>query len=296
MVAPQFHHRSGPAKVSLLPCARRSHWVGLAVLAALVGFSITLPAQNPPPWLAELSSQPVGPFPMIPPFQATFRFGWSGIEAASAEARLTIKGGIATVRVKGKTTGMARGLWRLDATQESSFRVEGLKPIGFRQVEEYHNRRLTTESVFKPEGLWRLRQRTPNGGPSKWKHIAIEPIRDIVSAMFFLRSQALAPGDKNAVIAFPGDSPFLFQSVVGKREMINLGGKPRKAIRLDFQIQRIELKKNEPPRLQHHSKFRKGTVWISDDHHRFPLRAEVNIFIGSVFAEMETLTFSGTSF
>jgi hypothetical protein len=230
---------------------------------------------------------------MIPPFQATFRFGWSGIEAAGAEARMTITGGVAKVHVKGKTTGMARGLWRLDAEQESLFRLEGLKPMGFLQVEQYHNRRLTTEAVFKTDGLWRLRQRTPNGGPSKWKHIAIEPIRDIVSAMFFLRSQALAPGDKNAVIAFPGDSPFLFQAVVGKREKITLGGKQRKAIRLDFQIQRIEVKKNEPPRLQQHSKFRKGTVWISDDIYRFPLRAEVNIFIGSVFAEMETLTFGG---
>jgi len=151
---------------------------------------------------------------------------------------------------------------------------------------------LTTEAIFKKDGLWRLRQRTPHGGPSKWKHIQIEPIRDIVSAMFFFRSQPLLARDKLAVIAFPGDSPFLFQAVVGKREKVTIRGQQRPAIRLDFKIQRIEIKKNEPPRLQEHGKFRKGSVWISDDDYRFPLRAEVDIFIGSVFAELETLTFS----
>ncbi len=263
------------------------------MLAGLFAFPRQLPAQNPPAWLTELAPKGAGSFPMIPPFHATFRFGWSGIEAARAEARLTIERGVAKVQVKGETTGMARGLWRLDATQECSFHVEGLKPLGFLQIEQYHNRRLTTEAVFKKDGLWRLRQRTPDGGPSKWKHIQIEPIRDIVSAMFFLRSQSLKTGDKLAVIAFPGDSPFLFQTTVGKREKVNIRGQKRPAIRLDFHIQRIELKKNEPPRLQQHGKFRKGTVWISDDEYRFPLRAEVSIFIGSVFAELEALTFSG---
>lgn len=249
-------------------------------------------AQKPPEWLQQISPTSVGSFPMIAPFHATFRFGWSGIEAASAETRLEIKNGIANVFVKGQTTGMARTLWKLEATHEGTFEVRGLKPLGFLQVEQYNNRRITTEALFKKDGLWRLRQRTPQGGPSKWKPIRIEPIRDIVSAMFFLRSQSLETGDKLAVIAFPGDSPFLFQAGVGKRETIKINEHQRPAIRLNFQIQRIELKKNEPPRLQQHGKFRKGSVWISDDEHRFPLRAEVDIFIGSVFAEMETLTFS----
>jgi hypothetical protein len=35
-----------------------------------------------------------------------------------------------------------------------------------------------------------------------------------------------------------------------------------------------------------HKKFRSGRVWISDDARRLPLRAEVDVFIGSVFAEL----------
>lgn len=266
-------------------------WLGIVSVYSFV--ALTASAQEPPAWLQELSPSNVGQFPMIPPFEATFRFGWAGIEAASAEARLDVNGGVAKVVVKGGTTGIARGLWKLDANHEGSFEVRGLKPVGFLQVEQYGNRRITTEARFKTDGLWRLRQRTPNGGPSKWKNIQIEPIRDIISAMFFFRSQLLASGDKLSVIAFPGDSPFLFQAVVAKRESVNIKGRKRPAIRLDFQIQRIELKKGQPPFLQQHGKFRKGSVWISDDEYRFPLRAEVDIFVGAVYAEMETLIFSG---
>jgi hypothetical protein len=40
-----------------------------------------------------------------------------------------------------------------------------------------------------------------------------------------------------------------------------------------------------------HGKFRSGSVWISDDADRIPLRAEVDIFIGYVFGELESLHF-----
>jgi hypothetical protein len=39
-------------------------------------------------------------------------------------------------------------------------------------------------------------------------------------------------------------------------------------------------------RLAPHKKFRSGRVWISDDSRRIPLKAEVDVFIGSVFAKL----------
>ena len=38
--------------------------------------------------------------------------------------------------------------------------------------------------------------------------------------------------------------------------------------------------------LQPHKKFQRGTVWVSDDEVRLPLRVEVKVFIGHVFAEL----------
>jgi hypothetical protein len=232
-----------------------------------------------------------GPFPMVRPFRATFRFGWAGIEAAKAEATLVIRGGIARTHVVGATTGLARALYRLDATHESAFRVHDFKPRGFTQIERYKNRTITTRGAYHPEGLRRLRTRTPRGGPAKWRTVRLAPVRDIIPSLFFARSQRLEPGDTISLLAYPGDSPFLVEASVIRRETIQIAGSDRKTLRIAIRLQKILLEKNQPPRLHPHAKFRSGTVWISDDSNRFPLRVEVDIFIGSVFAELESLEF-----
>jgi hypothetical protein len=224
---------------------------------------------------------------MARPFRATFRFGWSGVEAARAEAQLTIKSGLATVKVSGGTRGMVRSLWKLDALHSSIFQVHGLRPVGFYQEERYSNRRIFTWAAFKEDALWRLRQRSPDGGPSRWKAVRFQPIRDIVSAMFFVRSQPLRSGDKISLVAYPGDSPFFVEVEVSGREKLSLQGVWRDSIRMEFRLHRLSLEHGAT--LQKHGKFRKGTVWISDDAMRFPLRAEVDIFVGSIFAELVTL-------
>jgi hypothetical protein len=35
-----------------------------------------------------------------------------------------------------------------------------------------------------------------------------------------------------------------------------------------------------------YEKFHNGTVWVSDDALRLPLRAEINVFIGFVYGEL----------
>ncbi len=107
--------------------------------------------------------------------------------------------------------------------------------------------------------------------------------------MFFIRSQPLKDGDKVGLIAFPGDSPYLVEVDVEKRETITVAGQPRPAIRLGFKLQKIETKGGA--HLVEHQKFRNGTVWLSDDQDRIPLRAEVNIFVGFVYGELKSVTF-----
>jgi hypothetical protein len=192
--------------------------------------------------------------------------------------------------VEGGTDGLARALWQLDARHKAVILMEGLKPIAFEQIEKYANKRVRTEAVFKPDGLWRIRAVTPDPkNVAKWKRIKVEPVRDIVSAMLLIRSQSLNNGDRIGVVAFPGDAPFLVEVTVAKREQIKIAGALRKAIKLDFQIQRIDVKNKD--RLAPHGKFRSGSVWLSDDEDRIPLRAEVDIFIGYVFGELESLRF-----
>lgn len=243
-------------------------------------------------WKSRLQPANVGSFPNIRPFSGEFRFGWSGIDAASAKARLTTKGGEMNVTVEGGTTGVARTLWQISAKHNAIIKSSGLKSVSFTQSERYAKRAVYTQAVFKPDGLWRKRQVIPDPGKTpRWKLINVEPVRDIISAMFFIRSQKLETGEKVGIVAFPGDSPFLVEVEVLAREQIRIAGQPRKVIKLDFKLQRLVLEDDEVVRLEPNKKFRSGTVWLSDDADRVPLRAEVEIFIGYVFGELTELSF-----
>jgi len=254
-------------------------------------------AAEDPAWLTTARRTTPGTFPMMAPFEASFRFGWSGlgsdIEAARATAKLSIQDSLATVDMMGGTTGAARFLWRLDATHQARFSVPDLKPLDFSQTERYSNRSITTEVAFKPDGVWRLRKGKPDRGkPARWKPIRIEPVYDLVTALFLARSQPLEIGQRFSFVAFPGDSPFLAEVTVLKRDTLILKGKTVPTLRMTFQIQRITLSKSSPPTLERHKKFRSGTGWVSDDQDRLPLRVEAEIFIGSVFGELESFSWS----
>lgn len=228
----------------------------------------------------------MGPFPMVQPFQGEFRFGWSGIEVASAQAKFSQAGKTLLVEVEGGTTGLARTLWKLGATHKVKILKKGLSPLAFHQVETYATRTTTTDAVFKTNGLWYLRQTTPAAGPpAQWQRLEVEPIRDIISALLYIRSQPLQDKDKVAVAAFPGNHPYLMEATVTGREIIRSPNGPMKAIRLDFSLRHIE-----GNRLLPCHKFNHGAVWLSDDANRIPLRAEVDIFIGSVYGELTSLT------
>jgi Protein of unknown function (DUF3108) len=43
--------------------------------------------------------------------------------------------------------------------------------------------------------------------------------------------------------------------------------------------------------LQTHRKFRRATIWVSDDSDRILLRIEAQIFVGTVFAELQSAHF-----
>ena len=251
-------------------------------------------AQSAESWRKKLTPENPGPFPLVRPFEGEFRFGWSDIEAARARARFTCAGDEVQMQVEGGTSGLVRSLWKIDATHRAVIRKNGLQSVAFNQVEKYARKTVRTEAVFQPDGLWRLRDVTPDPkGPAKWKRIKVEPIRDIVAALFFIRSQPLADKDKAGVIAFPGDAAYVVEITVLGRETIKAAGKSWPAIKIDFEIFKVVKQSKTENKLEPHKKFRPGTVWISDDENLIPLRAEVDIFIGYVFGELVSVTFEG---
>jgi hypothetical protein len=47
--------------------------------------------------------------------------------------------------------------------------------------------------------------------------------------------------------------------------------------------------------LEPHKKFKRASVWISDDADRLLLRIEASIFVGKVFAELQSVQFPGAN-
>lgn len=256
-----------------------------------LGFCI-LPAILHADWRSSLTPDTTGPFPSIRPFQAEFRIGWTDIEAARAQVKISTEGSeVLHLTASGGTTGLARVLWQLDASLDSTTTREGFRTIYSIQKEFYSGRSIITQIVARPDGLWRLRENNPPGeNAARWKQIKIAPLRDLFSGMLFIRSQSLRPGESVSTIIFPGDSPFLVEMKSLGIERITMAGAARDAIKLDIRIHRVNLKMDD--RLEEHGKFRSGTVWLSNDADRVPLRAEVDIFIGYVFAELDSITFN----
>ena len=109
-------------------------------------------------------------------------------------------------------------------------------------------------------------------------------MRDLFAGILFIRSQPLACGDTVRLLIYPGGSSFFVEIQSAGPRTIYLAAGPREALQLDLNIQRVNHKKDHT--LEPHSKFRSGKIWISNDAERVPLRAEVDIFIGYVFAEI----------
>jgi hypothetical protein len=65
-------------------------------------------------------------------------------------------------------------------------------------------------------------------------------------------------------------------------------GREWPALRLSLEIRKLDVKRQRPTEAVKYAKFQSGTVWVSDDALRIPLRAEVRIFVGFVYGELES--------
>lgn len=236
-------------------------------------------------WEAEVQAQKSGGFPDSPLFNAEYRLGWSEIEAAKAWVSVTRPDDMVCLNVIGGTYGTVRMLYQLDAMFMSLYRQPDFQTHRSDLVEIYSDRTLTTSIVGALGELWSLSDSTRQGkSPAKWRRVKVVPARDLFAGMFFIRSQRLLAGDEISTVIFPGGAPFLVRVKSLGTESIDVAGQTRDAIKLDLAIQRVNVKKGNI--LEPHDKFQSGKIWISNDSDRIPLRAEVNIFVGYVFAEL----------
>ena len=272
----------GTAANSARMGARLQAWAICLLLAGVASAS----ASN---WETSVTAGPPGPFPPPRSVVATYHFGWAGITAATAEIhfastppdRFQLDG-------TGRTTGFVRALWKMDVTHHAIADSEELRPIEMEQTESVRSKKMVTKLAFNSAGVTATRIETKHGVTKPGtKQFKLPSLFDLHSALLYMRSQSLRQGTVQRIVVFPASSAYLATITVVGREKVSVPAGTFNAIKLDLQLSKIGKKGDLEP----HRKFRRGTIWISDDPDRMLLRIYAQIFVGTVFAELQSVQF-----
>ena len=240
-------------------------------------------------WRDTLTSKKGGT-PALRPLTAEYEFGWSGFKAAEATAKFTHPKKQFRLELSSKTIGLGRTLWKMDTTATSTVSAATLKPVKLVQVEKYSDKTLTTTVDYSASGVARLKVETPaDKHPAKVKRFKFGQVYDLHSALLFIRSQPLRQGETIRLCVYPDTSPYLAEVTVTGREEVSAAGKKWPAIKGNLKLREI----TKDNTLIAHDKFKKATIWLSDDADRLLLRIETDVFIGKVWAELKKVEFEG---
>jgi len=258
---------------------------------SLIGWlSLALSAQAD--WRADVAQLRLGPFVLPGDVEVQYEFGWEEFPAAEARVQLKVGGGKVVGIGEGRTTGPVRPIWRYDCEVSAEVRREDFASRWFRNEEQIRTKQRRTRLDYLSNRVEIERwEREGQGEPvekSKWFDV---PGRDLLGAALLFRSQSMANGARHRAVVVPGWSPYLVTIEVEGREELRFGelNEKRPTIRLRVRISKIERDGTLTP----FRKFKRATVWLSDDRWRLPLRIEAEIFVGKVYAEQTKLKTPG---
>jgi Protein of unknown function (DUF3108) len=272
--------RLRPAKISILIRPRI-----LKAIFAFLAFCSSSLAEN---WEATLSKDPAGTFPELRPLRASYRFGWSGFTAATGDVHFTKPSeNKFQLDGTGRTIGLVRALWKMDVNYQAAASADTLRPIETQQTENYRSKKIATHLTFTNNGVIRARTEGKGAAQAKTRQFNFPDLFDLFSAMLYLRSQPLKDHSVYRVVAYPATNAYLATVTVIGREKISVHAGSYSAIKLDLQLKRI----GKHRELEPHRKFRRATIWVSDDAERLLLRIDAQVFVGTVFAELQSVRF-----
>ena len=253
------------------------------LLASLLSAATTFAAA---PWESTLTASSPPVFPNPRSMHSRYGFGWSGFPCATAEIKLDKAGGNRLqLDLTTRTGGLARTLWKFDATGTSVVDASTLRPISVRQIENDRGKKIVTELAFNPSGVVSKVTETPRN-ETKVRHFDSPRLFDLQSAMLYLRSQPLQDGSVQRIVVYSATAPYMATVTVVGRERITVPAGTYNAIKFDLQLNRIK-----DGELQPHRKFRRASAWLSDDPDRLLLKIEAQVFVGSVVCELQSVDF-----
>lgn len=265
-------------------------WSALRLLFLCSLFFVALPrsAFALPAWESSVTKDEPGTFTPVRPLHATYIFGWSGITAATASVQMARPSDNRySLEGNGRTIGLARALWKYDVKYRATSDVQTLRPIECSQDEQVRSKHMITRVVFSNSGVSRTRTEGPGAGTTKSKQYNFPNLYDLQSAALYVRSQPLKEKSTYKVVVYPATNAYLATVTVLSREKINVRAGTYNAIKLDLKLSKVG--KNDE--LEPHKKFKRANIWISDDADRLILRVEGQIFVGTIFAELQSIKF-----
>lgn len=263
----------------------------MVIGASLLGLAATNAATAtaaPADWQKTTTPLARGDFPNPRSLVATYQFGWTGVVAATAEIRFAKLGDKLQIMGTGQTVGIVRGLWKFNTLHRATADSATLQPIAMHQVDELRSKTVTTDLTFRPGTVERIRTDTKAIKPATAKTFSFaNGIYDLHSALLTLRSQPLRESDVYRLIVYPATNPYLVTLTVTGRSTLTTPAGTYPAIKLDLQLKKV----GKHDELEPHKKFRRASVWVSDDSDRILLRVEANIFVGTIYAELQSVRF-----
>ncbi len=166
--------------------------------------------------------------------------------------------------------------------------AETLHPIETQQTESYRSKKIVTNLTFTAAEV--TRTRTDGEGvaaKTTTRQFSLPNLFDLHSAALYLRSQPLKDRSVYRIVVYPATNAYLATLSVVGREKVSVRAGTYNAIKLDLKLKRI----GKHLELEPHKKFRRASIWVSDDAERLLLRIEAQIFVGTVFADLQSVHF-----
>jgi hypothetical protein len=274
------------------------------IFLAVLPISAVTPADHPdapdatpkappalPEWWSRVNAGPPGSFAAPRPFKANYRVTWEGLDAAQFDSTCSLGGGQICTLVKAQTIGLARALWKFDATHLSVVDRQTLKPVRIEQTEDQGRKQSVERVDFTPQSA--IRSGTERGSDLperklKTRRYDYPGLFDMESAFLYMRSLPLAVGETRTVAVMTAGSPYLATiSVIGKDKVeVKAGEFP--AFEYSVKLEKI----NKLGALEPRRGFKDGHAWVSDDANRLILKVQADVFVGSVSVELESLQFT----
>ncbi len=283
-----WNMKASPLNVSL--------FAGCATVlgACLTAATLTRGAQDSPPrWMNEVTLLDPGEHHAIPPCELAYHVSWNGlIKAGEATLKLGLRDPKVPENLLGtcesRSAGLASRLWSYKNVFRSKVDSASLRPIFFEARETEKKERVVTQARFAKgvvTSTETVTQRNDGKAKTKERVFAYDHAHDLLSAVLYLRSHPLKDGDEINMVVHPFKSAYFTKFRVEGRETFDSPLGRQKAIRLGIELYKID---RDDLELKSYDKFKKATIWMSEDAFRLPLEVRSEVFIGSVRATLQS--------